>query len=196
MSKRNTIALAGAIIATGALAMAGQAGADPAVPTPTPTISVGAIPAPAGATPAPGQPVVGSGYVPVDPAPPPPVGTRTVPEIQNPTYGQGQSPGQLGYLRDLWHTFHSGNPMEALTEPAEQAPGPPPGAGPPPPLPPGYISLTAPRPTTDPVPGANSGTDPAVRPPLPPGYVSLNAPQPAPADPAAPVTIVPVPPTP
>ena len=46
------IAVAGVIIAAGALAMAGPAGADPAVPYPTPAPS-----GPGAAAPAPGQPV-------------------------------------------------------------------------------------------------------------------------------------------
>ena len=134
------IAVAGVIIAGAALAMAGQAAADPAVPYPTPAPS-----GPDASTPAPGQPVVETSDVPVGPPPPPPVGPPPVPEIQNPAYGQGQTPGRLGYLRDIWHTFHSGNPLDAMTAPPEVAPGPPPGAGPPPPLPPGYVSLTAPE---------------------------------------------------
>ena len=185
------IALAGVIIAGGALAMAGQAGADPEVPYPTP------VPSDQGAaTPAPGQPVV-SADGPVGPPPPPPVGPPTVPEIQNPVYGQGQTPGQLGYLRDIWHTFHSGNPMEALTAPAEEAPGPPPGAGPAPQLPPGYISLNSPESNGPPPKGPPLGG-----PPLPPGYYPLNGPPPPgydtppPPDPAAPPTVVPGPPTP
>ena len=59
---------------------------------------------------------------------------------------------RLGYLRDIWHTFHSGNPLDALTAPQEVAPGPPPGAGPAPQLPPGYISLTAPQSSTPALP--------------------------------------------
>jgi hypothetical protein len=185
------IAVAGVIIAGGALAMAGQAGADPdpAVPYPTPVPSDPSAPAPA-----PGQPVV-SADGPVGPLPPPPVGPPTVPEIQNPVYGQGQTPGQLGYLRDIWHTFHSGNPLEAITAPMDEAPGPPPGAGPAPQLPPGYISLNAPE-SNGPPPAPKAGG-----PPLPPGYYPLNGPPPpgydAPApDPAAPPTVVPAPPTP
>jgi hypothetical protein len=189
------IAVAGVILAGGALAMAGQAGADP-VPYPTPTPSV----------PAPGQPVVESTDAPADAAAPPPVFAPSVPEIQNPVYGAGQTPGQFGYLRDIWHTFHTGNPLDALTAPADQPPGPPPGAGPPPPLPPGYVSLTAPRPPT-PMPGAEpgavAGAEPdAPHPPLPPGYYPLNGPPPpgygppTGPDPAAPPTDVPVPPTP
>jgi hypothetical protein len=174
------IAVAGVIIAGGALAMAGQAGADPAVPYPTPVPS-----GPGAATPAPGQPVVESSDEPVGPQPPPPVGAPPVPEIPNPVYGQGQTPGQLGYLRDLWHTFHSGNPLDALTAPPEQAPGPPPGAGPPPPLPPGHVSLTAPQSSTGSMPGVAPGPAPGAEPAPPP-----------PPDPAAPPTIGPVPPTP
>ncbi|MGV0645286.1 hypothetical protein [Mycolicibacterium sp. XJ879] len=117
-------AAAGAMILGGALAAAGQAGADPVLPIPAD----------------PGAP---------NPPAPPPVGAPPVPEIA-PVYGQGQSPGQFGFLRDLWHTFHSGNPLAALTAPSAVAPGPPPGAGPPPPLPPGHISLTAPESSTPP----------------------------------------------
>lgn len=187
------IAVAGVIIAGGALAMAGQAAADPEEPYPTPAPVVPGV-----AAPAPGQPVVEADAPAGEPATPP-VFAPSVPEIQNPVYGGGQTPGQLGYLRDIWHTFHTGNPMEALTAPAEQPPGPPPGAGPPPPLPPGYVSLTAPRPPT-PMPGAEPD---APRPQLPAGYYPLNGPPPpgyetptAPPDPAAPPTDVPVPPTP
>jgi hypothetical protein len=189
------IAFAGVIIACGALAMAGQAGADPAVPYPTPVPS-----GPGAPPPPPGQPVAMPVDAPVDAPPPPPVGPPTVPEIQNPVYGAGQTPGQLGYLRDIWHTFHSGNPLEALTAPAEEAPGPPPGAGPAPQLPPGYVSLNAPESNGPPSAGPATGG-----PPLPPGYYPLNGPPPPgwngpppadPADPAAPPTIEPGPPTP
>ena len=83
------IAFAGMIIAGGALAMAAEAAADPAVPLPTPVPSDPAAPA----TPAPGQPVV-SADGPVGPLPPPPAGPPSVPEIQNPVYGAGQTPGQ------------------------------------------------------------------------------------------------------
>lgn len=113
----------------------------------------------------------------------------------------GQTPGQLGYLRDIWHTFHSGNPLDALTAPPEVAPGPPPGAGPAPQLPPGYISLNAPESNGPPPAGPAQGG-----PPLPPGYYPLNGPPPpgyydgphTGPDPAAPlaVTVTPVPPTP
>src|SRR5437764_15294683 len=142
------MALAGVIIAGGGLMLAGQAGAEPAVPYPSPE---------PGAPPIPGQPVVDLSAPPIDAPPPPPAGPPSVPEIQNPVYGSGQTPGQLGYLRDIWHTFHSGNPLDALTAAPEVAPGPPPGAGPPPQLPPGYVSLNAPEsngpPPVGPAPG-------------------------------------------
>ena len=64
------IALAGAIITGGALAVAGQAAADPAVPYPTPTPS-----GPGAATPAPGQPVVDTSV----PLAAPPEPTTSVP---------------------------------------------------------------------------------------------------------------------
>lgn len=189
------IAVAGAILAGGALVLAGPAGADPEVPLPTPPP---VLPDP-GAAPAPGQPVVEAAGAPVAPPAPPPVGAPPVPEMANPVYGQGQTPGQLGYLRDLWHTFHSGNPIEALTAPPEQAPGPPPGAGPAPQLPPGYTSLNAPESSTPALPtGPNEGG-----PPLPPGYYPLDGPPPPgyydtppPPDPAAPAPILPGAPTP
>ncbi|MDT5057055.1 MAG: hypothetical protein QOF66_5421 [Mycobacterium sp.] len=190
-AKAVRIAVAGVIIAGGALAMAGQAGADPAVPYPTPAPS-----GPDAATPAPAQPVVSADGA-VGPPAPPPVGAPPVPEIQDPAYGQGQTPGKLGYLRDIWHTFHSGNPLDAMTAPADEAPGPPPGAGPAPQLPPGYVSLNSPESNGPPPKGPAQGG-----PPLPPGYYPLNGPpppgynSPAAPDPAAPPTIVPAPPTP
>jgi len=182
--------IAGVFIAGGALTMAGQAAADPEAPCQTP--------APAGScTPAPGQPVLDPNAAIAAP-PPPPAGPPTVPEIQNPQYGAGQTPGQLGYLRDIWHTFHSGNPLENLTAPIEEAPGPPPGAGPPPQLPPGYVSINAPESNGPPPKGPATGG-----PALPPGYYPLNGPPPpgyydappVPVDPNAP-PITPVPPAP
>ena len=187
------LAVAGVIIAGGALAMAGQAGADPAVPYPTPVPS-----GPEAGTPAPGQPVVESFDVPVVPPVPPPFVSPPVSDVSYQVYGQGQTPGQLGYLRDIWHTFHSGNPLDALTAAPEEAPGPPPDAGPAPKLPPGFTSLTDPQSSTPALPKDPNQTGPA----LPPGYYPLNGPPPpgydAPPgpDPAAPTTVPPVPPTP
>jgi hypothetical protein len=182
------LAVAGMIIAGGALAMAGQAGADPAVPYPTP------VPAgPDAAAPPPGQPVL-SADAPVAPPAPPPVGPPTVPEIANPVYGSGKSgSGPIASLRDIWHEVRDGNPA-ALPE---QGSAPPPGAGPAPQLPPGYISLNAPESNGPPPKGPAEGG-----PPLPPGYYPLNGPpppgydSPAAPDPAAPPPVAPVPPTP
>ncbi|MGE2688917.1 hypothetical protein [Mycolicibacterium pulveris] len=140
------LAAAGAMILGGALAAAGQAGADPGLPLPA---------EPGAPTPAPGQPVMITSDEPAGPPPPPPVGAPPVPEIA-PVYGQGQSQGQFGFLRDLWHTFHGDNPLAALTAPPPVAVGPPPGAGPAPPLPPGHISLTAPESSTPPVAAGDS----------------------------------------
>jgi hypothetical protein len=157
-SSGRRVAFIGVIIAGGALGLAGPAAADPEVPLPPPAD-------PAATTPAPGQPVMESTDEPAGPQPPPPVGAPPVPEIPNAVYGQGQTPGQFGYLRDLWHAFHSANPIEALTVPPGQAPGPPPGAGPPPPLPPGHVSLTAPQPPTQLPPGLPAEAPPAPGPP-------------------------------
>ncbi len=171
--------------------MAGQAGAEPVEPYPTPVPA-----APGEAPPAPGQPVAEPLAGPAaPPAPPPPPGTApTVPEVANPVYGSGKSgSGTLGALKDIWHEVRDGNP--AMTVP-DQGFAPPPGAGPAPKLPPGFISLTDPASST---PALETGP-PAEGPPLPPGYYPLNGPpppgydSPAPADPAAPPTVLPVPP--
>ena len=186
-------AVASLIVAAGALAMATQAGADPGEPYPTPGPSDPAAPVAV-----PGQPVVIPLDGPVAPAPPPPVGPPTVPEVANPVYGQGQTPGSFGYLRDIWRATRTGDPVGALTAAPQDAPGPPPGAGPPPPLPPGFVSLTAPESST-PAVGYGSGPNPAG-PALPPGYYPLNGPPPpgyydAPPgqDPVAPTVVSAVP---
>jgi hypothetical protein len=187
------IALAGVAVGLAAVVSAGPASAEPEVP-PLPTPVPGAPGAP---PPAPGQPYA----VPVDeavpPPAPPPVGAPPVPEMQNPVYGQGSSPGPLGFLRDAWHQAQ--DPYGFTGMPPGQMPAgapPPPGAGPAPQLPPGYTSLTAPESNGPPVAPPTEGG-----PPLPPGYYPLNGPPPpgyydTPApDPAAPPA-VPVPPTP
>ena len=188
------IAVAGVIVAAGALAMAGHAGADPAVPYPTPPPS-----GPGAAAPPPGQPVVASSDGPVGPPPPPPAGAPPVPEIPNPVYGSGQSgSGPLAGLRDIWHQAQDPYGLkESSPDQMFVAAPPPPGAGPAPPLPPGYVSLTAPgSETASPTGPAQGG------PPLPPGYYPLNGPPPpgygppAGPEPAAPPTIAQVPPTP
>ncbi|CDQ44489.1 hypothetical protein [Mycolicibacterium neoaurum] len=153
-----------------ALTTAGLAGAEPA-------------PVPPGQPLPPGQPVVlGPGEMPVAAPAPPPVGAPPVPEISNPVYGQGQTPGAGGYIRDLWRAFQTGNPMDALVADPSAAPGgAPPGAGPAPKLPPGYTSLTDPAsstPALERAPGVGG-------PPLPPGFVSLS-------DPAPPADVLPI----
>ncbi|MCV7226567.1 hypothetical protein [Mycolicibacterium komossense] len=185
------VAAAGVIIAGGALAMAGQACADPAVPYPTP------VPADPGAPPPPdGTPVAVAADAPVGPPPPADL-TPQVPQVQNPVYGQGQTPGQLGYLRDIWHAMHTTDPAAALTAPPATVPGAtgaPDGAGPAPQLPPGYVSLTAPESSTGTIPG--TGPQPYQGgPALPPGYYPITGPpppgyfDPAAPDPAAPPTL-------
>jgi hypothetical protein len=190
------LSVAGVIIAGGALAMAGQAGADPAVPYPTPVPSAPGDPAVP-----PGQPVAVPVDAPAAPAPPPPVGTRTVPEIPNPNYGGGSGP--LSSLRDIWHQAQD---PYGVTNPNAQMPlaaPPPPGAGAAPQLPPGYVSTNAPEsngpPSTKTYSGGTlpPGYYPLTGPP-PPGYFAPdpNVPVPIPADapiPAAPDPVAPVP---
>jgi hypothetical protein len=180
---------AGAMIAGGALAMAGQAAADPA----DPAAPVTPIPGAPDAPPAPEAQAVQGGDAPMAA---PPVGAPMVPEIQNPQYGSGSGP--LGFLRDAWH--QAKDPYGVGDDGPDGMPvgaAPPPGAGPPPPLPPGFHSLNFPEsdaPVTQAPP--NSGGGPA----LPPGYYPLNGPPPpgynppAPADPSAPATVLPAPP--
>ncbi len=187
-------AVASLIVAGGALALAAQAGADPAEPIPAP-----APPEPAAAAPVPGPLVVNTAEGPVAPPPPAPAGPPLVPEIANPVYGQGQTPGQFGLLRDFWRAARSGNAIDAFVSPQQSSLAPPPGAGPAPPLPPGFISLTAPESTTGPAQTqqSNAAPDPAG-PPLPPGYFPLSGPPPPdwydspPPDPAGSPVVTPV----
>lgn len=161
------VGLVGVAIGLGALTSAGFATADPEVPP---------LPAPGtpGTPPAPGQPYAAPS-APGDPPPaPPPVGAPPVPEIANPQYGQGSSPGPLGFLRDAWRQAQDPYGFAAL--PPGQAPvgaPPPPGAGPAPQLPPGYTSLNAPESNGPPVAKPAEGG-----PPLPPGYYPLDGPPP------------------
>ncbi|BBZ76004.1 hypothetical protein MANY_13410 [Mycolicibacterium anyangense] len=186
-----TFPLAGAIVLVAALTAAPPAVADPADPAPAPVTTVAAPPPPApvpgdGASMTPNQPAVApadAGAPPVAQAPgaPPapgapaaPVFRQDVPEIANPTYGSGN--GVLGTLKDLWHQA-----QHPYYSPDEVGGGgavtPPPGAGPAPALPPGYVSINAPGSET-PV-SANQGGGPATgRPALPPGYYSTSGPPP------------------
>ena len=153
-------ALAGLAVVTVALTGAGPAGADPPDPTPVPEFPVVV---PAGDTPPPAR----------DPFAP------YVPEIQNPTYGSGNSGGGVfGTLKDLWQQVQ--NPMFAPNEimgAGGAAPTPPPGSAAPPPLPPGYVSINLPGSET-PVTATGPGSAPVAGPALPPGYYPLTGPPP------------------
>jgi len=177
-------AIAAFVVVGGALAGAASSAADPMTPNPP------QIPSDPAAVP-PGQLVVTSGD-PAAPPAPPPTGPPSVPEIPNPNYGSGSGP--LATLKDLWHQAQnpyatpdgSGSPGGALA--------PPPGAGPAPPLPPGYVSTNAPGSETQATSTGPGGGPAAGGPPLPPGYYSVNGPPP-PGYEYAPVTAPGTPPT-
>lgn len=177
---------AGAVICFYPLGLAAQASAEPAPPAPAPGVPV-----------PPGQPVieVPGGDAVAAPAPPPPVGPPVVPEIPNAVYGSGHSDGPLGFLRDAWN--QAKDPYGFAETPLGQMPGghpPPPGAGPAPQLPPGYVSLNAPESNGPPVAPPTEGG-----PPLPPGYYPLDGPPPPgyfdtpPPAPATPPGMAPIP---
>jgi hypothetical protein len=158
------LALAGAAVSLGALALAGPANADPADPMP--------VPAAPGDTPAPGQPVVEAAGPPPAPgaAPPnfdPTAAVGHVPDDQA-HYGSGSGP--LGFLRDAWH--QAKDPFGSA-DAAQGAAAPPPGAGPAPALPPGYVSTNAPGSET-----VMPAGPPPPHPNLPPGYFSKSGPPP------------------
>jgi hypothetical protein len=161
------IAVAAAVIGMGALVAATQANAEPVAP-PLPT------PVP-GQPPAPGQPVLDvPGAEPVAAPAPPPIGAPPVPEIANQQYGQGNTSGPLGFLRDAWHMAQNPEGFTGTMQPGDIKPSvPPPGAGPAPPLPPGYASLTDPA-SNGPIPERNYSGGP----PLPEGYYALTGPPP------------------
>lgn len=170
------IAAAAAVIGMGALAAATQATAQPVPPLPTP---VPGQPLPQG------QPVMEAPGAEAVAAPaPPPIGAPPVPEIANPQYGAGNNSGPLGFLRDAWHMAQDPQGFTGTMQPGDIKPSvPPPGAGPAPPLPPGYASLSDP---------ASNGPIPTKvyegGPPLPEGYYPLTGPPPpgyfdAPPDP-------------
>ncbi len=172
--------IAGTVIGFGALGTAAQAVADPVPPTPVP-----GEPLP------PGQPVVDApGADALAAPPPPPAGPPPVPEIANPVYGSGHSSGPLGFLRDAWHQAQDPYNFADTPDGMPAVHPPPPGAGPAPQLPPGYISLTDP---------ASNGPPPTPKeggPPLPPGYMPLDGPPPPgyfdtppPPDPGAPPSL-------
>lgn len=210
MLGRRRVATAACLAALGGLAGAGDALADPtdATPTPTPVIvepapppppvsnnpmtprqpPVPASPAPAPApAPAPGDPAAPAPGDPAapppapgDPAAPPPP-RQTVPNTVPPP-GNSSGGGILGSIKDLWHQAQ--NPfMNPGDLGGSASTAPPPGAGPAPQLPPGYVSINAPR---SEIPAGSTGI-PAVsgpyggsvgRPELPPGYYPVEGPPP------------------
>ena len=167
---RIKIALVSALVAGGAVAAAGQAGAQPAPVDPT------LPPTPGVAAPAPNQVFtytpIGEGDPP-GPAPaPPPVGAPYVPPVQN---GSFNNTGQMSYLRELWNMRNPADFYDTLYAPpmdpataevmgVRQMPMLAPGE-----LPPGVVPA-APA-------GAPAGPAPAP-PPVwpPPGMVPLPAP--------------------
>ncbi len=114
-----------------------------------------------------------------------------VPEIANPKYGSNSN-GPLGFLRDAWNQAKDPYGFADTPDGMPAVHPPPPGAGPAPQLPPGYISLTDPASNGPPVTPKEGG------PPLPPGYMPLDGPPPpgyfdtpAPAPATVPITPIP-----
>lgn len=168
-----------AMVALSVFGGAATAVAEPADPAPPPPPTL-LVPPP---EPPPKNPMTPhQAAVPVsDPAEAPPIVPNfqpSVPEIPNAQYGSGKyGGGVLGTLRDLWDQAR--NPMFAQDEimgGGAGRPTPPPGAGPAPPLPPGYISTNAPGSET-PSTSAGGGSE-TGRPALPPGYYPLDGPPP------------------
>lgn len=154
---RGVAACAVATIIGAALAWAAPAPADPA----DPVLPVTTVPVPPPVDPAAAAP-------PANPFQP------YVPPIQNPQYGSGKyGGGILGTFRDLWDQAR--NPT-LDSGPDSARPVPPPGAGPAPALPPGYVSINAPGSET--ASSTPAGGPATGRPALPPGYYSLNGPPP------------------
>lgn len=181
--RRVTALVAGLTSLGAALALAVPASADPVdpvvTPVPAPPAEPAVAPVPAGdlAAMTPRQDPVPAAD-PAAPVPPAPITPQHPPEIANPVYGSGNyGGGILGTLRDLWDQAKDpGLTQDALMGLAEQArPMPPPGAGPAPALPPGYVSTNAPgSETASTAAPAGSGQRPA----LPPGYYPLDGPPP------------------
>ncbi|MGK2879779.1 MAG: hypothetical protein ACSLE6_02935 [Mycobacterium sp.] len=155
-------AMAGLFIAAGAVAMAAPAFAQPVEPVPVPVDPAVAQPAPGSAVATPVDPAA------VNPALPVAGLAPTVPNTVPPPGSQG---GVVSSLGDLWEAARTNNP-DALNPTAGSYVGAPPGAGPAPMLPPGYISLTAPESTN------LTPVEEAVGPPLPAGYYPLDGPPP------------------
>lgn len=172
-------AVAGVLMAGGALAAAAQASADPEEPLPIDPAVTELGPGQAAVVP------VDPATINTDPALPPAGQAPVVPEVQAPP----QSTGIMGSLGALWTAARTGDP-DALNPTAGQAIGAPEGAGPAPMLPPGYVSMTAPESTnTTPV-------EEVQGPALPEGYYSLDGPPPPGYDDPAMAPLGPVLPTP
>ncbi|GJF11310.1 hypothetical protein NGTWS0302_28480 [Mycolicibacterium cyprinidarum] len=172
-SPRIKIAVISALLAGGALAAAGQAGAQPAPVDPL------LPPTPGVAAPAPNQvftytPIAEGAAPGPAPAPPPAPGTAPyIPPVEN---GSFNNTGQMSYLRELWNMRNSNDLFNTLypsqMDPAmaeamgvRQMPMLPPGE-----LPPGVVSPEAP-------PGAPAAPAPAPPPVWPPvGMVPLPTP--------------------
>ena len=162
--------LVGLTVVGAGLLAPGVSTADPVTPAPTP--------APLPTDPAAMTPDQ-SAVPPVDAAAAPPARdpfAPYVPEIQNQSYGSGNSGGGiLGTLKDLWHQVQ--DPTFATSEIMGSGPVAPPGSAPVPALPPGYVSTNFPGSETA-SPAAAGGGSAAVGPALPPGYYPITGPPP------------------
>jgi len=169
-----TFVVAGLTVLGISLAGVGPAAADSADPTPAPTSPPAPLPVDATAM-TPNQSAVGG----ADTTAPPPRDPFTpyVPEIQNQTYGSGNSGGGiLGTLKDLWHqvqdpTFATNEIMGSGATAAA-----PPGSAMVPALPPGYVSTNFPGSET--ASSTAAGGSATVGPALPPGYYPITGPPP------------------
>jgi len=165
--------LAGLTVVGAALLAPGVATADPVTPAPAPV----PLPTDAAAM-TPDQ----SAVPPVDAAAAPPARdpfAPYVPEVQNQTYGSGNSgSGILGTLKDLWHQVQ--DPTSATNDimgSGPAAPTAPPGSAAVPALPPGYVSTNFPG-SESASTAAGGGGSAAVGPALPPGYYPITGPPP------------------
>ena len=193
------LTLAGLTVLGAALLGVGPAAADPTepvtTPTPTPAAAPSATPEPADtAAITPNQPAVPA----ADPAAPPPPRdpfAPYVPEIQNQTYGSGNSGGGVfGTLKDLWHQVQ--NPTFAENEIiGTGGAAASPGSSPAPALPPGYVSTNFPGSETPLTSTGAAAGSAAVGPALPPGYYPLTGPPPPGYQYAAPSGSTPAAPT-
>ena len=177
---RIKIAVVGALVAGGALTLAGQAGAqplpiDPALP-PVPGVAPPGPPGGPGPAPAPNQVFT---YTPIaegaapGPVAPPPVGAPFIPPVQGADFN---NTGQLGFLREMWNMRNPEqlfgamypsqmDPAMAQAMGVREMPMLPPGT-----LPPGVVS-------PQPPPGAPAAPAPAPPPVWPPaGMVPIATP--------------------